>query len=403
MVSRHTFPCDIRLIDTLFSFHCAQTCGHIENRNKRFIEAYANFRVEDVKMDNTIAECSDIYSGSMKDNFFQSLDFIKVLRQIGWRTVFLGFPKRRYQASVLSFAPRGILGYDDLFPCYQVLYGPCMQAIGRDHDPEVLDSLLKDLCFSLRRYGAVSLSVRTPFPFPTGYEVFRKNGFAREITQGEYSVIIDLEKDLDTLWKEMKRFARRDVKTAVEKGVEVRDVETEMELRQFYRIYAETGDRRGFRPYPYHLFEALWNQLEPNGKVKFFIALWKKKPIAGILNTFNNEESVPYIACSMSNLWKLHPNHLLFWHSIKWSREVAGSSIFKLYHVPHKREKVNGIDYYTFKTCFGGYLVEECTFYQKIISPAKFRIFQTLSDKLPKWHFAKSGIESIKKVLAHRH
>jgi hypothetical protein len=349
------------------------------------------------------AECISSYSSSTKGNFFQSLDFSKVLRQIGWKTVSVRFTEGGRQASVLSFAPHGIPVYDDLFSCYQSMYGPCIHTVGRDIDLETLDFLLKDLCFRLKQLRAISLLVRTPFPFPSGYEVFRKNGFVREIIEGEYSVIIDLGKDLDILWKEMKRFARRNVKTAVEKGVEVRDVETEMELRQFYRIYAETGDRRGFRPYPYRLFEALWTQLEPEGKVKFFIAWWKKKPIAGILNTFNNEESVPYIACSVSRLWKLHPNHLLFWHSIKWSKEVAGSSIFKLYHLPHKREKVNGIDYYTFKTCFGGYLVKECTFYQKIISPAKFRIFQTLSDKLPKWHFAKSGIESIKKVLAHRH
>jgi lipid II:glycine glycyltransferase (peptidoglycan interpeptide bridge formation enzyme) len=108
------------------------------------------------------------------------------------------------------------------------------------------------------------------------------------------------------------------------------------------------------------------------------MAWWKDKPIGGILNTFYKEESVPYVACSLSRFWDFHPNHVLFWHSIRWSKEVAGSSVFKIYHIPPKRERVQGIDYYTFKTSFGGRLVEECTFYEKIVSPVKFKILQVL-------------------------
>jgi len=260
-----------------------------------------------------------------------------------------------------------------------------MHAVNGQIDLVVLDSLLKNLCYTLKQSGAIRLKVRTPFPFPYGYKIFSKNGFTREIVKGEYSVFIDLRKDLATLWKEMKRFARRSVEKAIERGVEVKGVETEMDLHQFYRMYVETALRRGFKAYPYRFFDALWTQLEPKGLVKFFIASWKKKPIGGILNTSYAKESVPYISCSLRKFWDHHPNHILFWHSIKWSKEVAGSSLFKLYHVSPKRERIQGVDYYSFKTCFGGDLLEERTFYRKIISPAKFKIFKMFSIKsLPK-------------------
>ena len=333
---------------------------------------------------NVTAEGASGFSRAMEGNFFQSLDFQRVLQQIGWRTVFLRLKKREYPASVLSFAPHN----RRFFSYFRVLYGPCVHSVEGDIDPTILDSLLKNLCSRVKQYGTLFLHVRTPFPFPYGYEVFRKNGFAMESVKGEYSVFIDLRRDLAVLWKEVKRFARRNVKKAVEKGVEVKGVETETELRRFYRIYVETAVRRGFRPYPYRLFEAFWTQLEPKGTVKFFIAWWKKKPVAGVLNTFYKEESVPYIACSLNRFWNLRPNHLLFWHSIKWSKEIAGSSVFKLYHLPSKRERVQGIDYYTFKTCFGGRLAEECAFYHKVFPPANFEILQVLN-KLSKSRLAK--------------
>jgi lipid II:glycine glycyltransferase (peptidoglycan interpeptide bridge formation enzyme) len=182
----------------------------------------------------------------------------------------------------------------------------------------------------------------------------------------------------------MRAVTRRSIKKAVEKGAEVRGIETEQELHEFHRIYLDTSTRRGFNPLPYRLFKELWTQLEPRGLVKFFIVFWRKRPIAGILNTFYQEQSVPYVACSLSRFWNLHPNHLLFWRSIEWSKEVAGSSILNIWHLPQKKDQTESVDYYTFKTSFGGILIEECAFYHKIVSRTRFKIFQLLNSSLPR-------------------
>lgn len=315
---------------------------------------------------------------SRAENFFQSSEFQQVLQTSGWKTVRLQLQERGHESSVLAFAPQKLPFHHGLFPCFSVFYGPCLDHDGTETNLTVLDSLLKSLLSTLKHDGATSLDVRTPFPFPYGYKIFSKNGFTRKVANGDYSVFIDLRKDQATLWSEMKRFARRNVKKAIAKGVEVRGVKTETELHKFYEMYIDTGRRRGFGTHPYRLLKAFWTQLEPKGAVKFLMAWWKDKPIGGILNTFYDGESVPYIACSLSRFWDFHPNHMLFWHSMIWSKEVANSSVFKIYHLPPRRERVQGIDYYTFKTCFGGRIVEECTSYEKIISPVKLKILQAL-------------------------
>lgn len=302
------------------------------------------------------------------------------MRQIRWSTFALDFSKKDGRGFLAAYAPESVPLYSKLFPRFQIFYGP---ALGQNFSLYTLDSLLKNACEIARKKRGIYLFLRTPFPFPYGNDIFVKNGFNRQLEGGEYSVIIDLEKDQDALWSGVKRFARRCVNMARQKGVEVKGVETEEQLRQFYDIYHDTGRRREFHPLPFDMFRALWLRLEPKGMVKFFIAYWKGRPIGGILNTFYARECVPWFSCSLDRFWDLHPNHLLFWHSICWSKEEAQSSIFKLYHVSQKGRKIKGVDYYTFKTCFGGSMIEECAFYDKILSPNTSKVLDTL-EKLPR-------------------
>ena len=325
------------------------------------------------------AMCLSSFPRSMKGNFFQSVEYRRVLHKIGWETLLLKCQEQGCEASALIYLPKSLSLVSHLFRRCRVFYGPCIRTSGEKIDFSVLDLLLKKLSSVGEQLGATFLAVRAPFPFEFGSEIFGRNGFTKEASEGAYSVVIDLDKSLDTVWGEMKRFARRCIKKSIDFGVEIREIETEDDLREFYGIYLSTTARRGFEPYPFQLFRILWRELEPEGLVKFFVASWRNKPIAGILNTFYDQESVPYVACSVDSFWRLHPNHLLFWHSIKYSKEIMGSSIFKLYHVTPKRERVKGVDYFTFKTCFGGQLLEECAFYTKIISPSKFRVYRFLT------------------------
>jgi hypothetical protein len=248
------------------------------------------------------------------------------------------------------------------FPSLTVYYGPIL---GKDANPKALDILLDNLNKEARRRAAVRLDIRTPFSCHTLNDLFEKNGYIRYNPGGEYSVLIDLNKDENELWKEMKNMARSCVRNAIRNNVEIKEIQDEQDLRSFYEIYLETAERRKFLPYPLNFFKAFRLKLEPKGVCKFFLSWHNGIPIAGILNTIYHGQSIPLIQASLYNFWHLHPNHLLYWHSICWSKVVANAKIFKLYHLPQFPPKA-GIDYYTFKTSFGGRLIQECAFYYKI-------------------------------------
>jgi hypothetical protein len=155
--------------------------------------------------DGSTLGCARDFPKLIKHNFFQSLDFRRVLESIGWETIYFESETGRHHASVLAFpqpfSPDGIpvyAVYSRIFPSYRVFFGPCIRPFSMDADPEVLDSPLKGLCAAARHRGAFHLEVRTPFPSAYGSEVFRRNGFARTHFRG---VSIRYTSILRRIWK----------------------------------------------------------------------------------------------------------------------------------------------------------------------------------------------------------
>ena len=308
-------------------------------------------------------------------NFFQSREFYEVLRLANLNPFIITASKPKLSAGLLAYTLPGRPIVSHFFPNLIVYYGPIL---AENADKNALDILLRNLDSEAEERRAIRVDIRTPSPFCELHNVFEKNGYVRYDPGGEYSIIIDLTRDEDTLWSEMRRNTRRAIRKAAEKKVKIREVATERDVRSFYEIYASTAERRKFTPYPFSFLDAFRFKLEPKGVAKFFLAWYRGRPIAGILNTIYNGQSVPFIAASLKEYWKLYPNHLLFWHSICWSKVEAKAEIFKLYHLPRSRSAKNGIDYHMFKTSFGGKLVRECAFYYKVISPFRLQLLESI-------------------------
>ena len=334
-------------------------------------------------------------------NFFQSPEFYDVLRLANRNPFILTAPEQDCTAGLLAYTSPDfrlvsqLRLLSQLFHNLTVYYGPIL---AKTTNSNAVDMLLSDLDSEARKQDAVRVDIRTPFPPSTLNDVFEQNGYIRYDPGGEYSVIIDLTKDEDTLWKEMKRSARENIKKTIQKNVKIKEVDNEQELRSFHQIYLSTAERRDFTPYSFSFFNALRLKCQPKGIAKFFLAWHGEKPIAGILNIVYNGQSVPFIAASLKDYWKPSPNHLLFWHSICWSKVEAKAQTFKLYHLPKSKCPKNGIDYYTFKTCFGGDLIRECSFYYKVISPFKLQLLEKGSRLLREGH-----VRQILRAVGARH
>jgi len=334
--------------------------------------------VNRTKNTSGIEDFDALNSQSPLGNFFQSRQFYEILKLADRAPFFLTASEAR-SAGLLAYTLPDTRFISRFFPNLIVYYGPIL---GKNANSNTLDNLLRQLKKEAQKRGAVRVDIRTPCPFREMHNVFVKNGYVRYDPGGEYSVVINLTKDENTLWREMNSGARRDVKRAIQSSVKIKEVADKRDLCSFYEIYVRTARRRNFVPYSFDFFNAIRLKLEPSGVAKSFLAWRGGIPIAGILNTIYNDQSVVFINASLREYWNHRPNHLLHWHSICWSKNEAKAKTFKLYHLPKSRSLKNGIDYYSFKTSLGGNLIHECYFYYKIVSQIKWQVLETPSKLL---------------------
>lgn len=332
-----------------------------------------HLRVNIMQTSNRIRDFELLNKQHPTGNFFQSHEFYDVLKLANLKPFIVVTSEREVNGGLLAYTLPNPSFISRFFPNLIVYYGPIL---ADTTNLNTLDMLLNNLDLEMRRCGIVQVDIRAPFPYCKLNDIFTQNEYVRYDPGGEYSIIIDLAEDENALWKKTKRLARRSIKRAIKSNVKVTEVASERDLHSFHEIYISTAERRNFVPYSFSFFNAFRLKLEPRGVAKFFIAWHGSKPIAGILNTIYNGQSVPFINASLDEYWKLCPNHLLFWHSMCWSKVEAKAKTFKLYHLPKSKSPKNVIDYYSFKTLFGGDLIHECSFYRKIVSPIKLQILE---------------------------
>lgn len=161
-------------------------------------------------------------------NFFQSPEFYNVLTLAYQNPFVVTAPERDRVAGLLAYVlPEHSSLVSKFFPSLMVYYGPIL---AEDANLNAVDALLRALDSEARKQGALGVTMRTPFPPRKLNDVFGQNGYSRYDPGGEYSVIIDLAKDENALWKEMKRLTRRCIKKAIKRDVKIKEVTNEQEL-----------------------------------------------------------------------------------------------------------------------------------------------------------------------------
>lgn len=117
---------------------------------------------------------------------------------------------------------------------------------------------------------------------------------------------------------------RHRLKWAVNKarkhGLQVRDAETESEVRAWYPLYLEVMRQNAIPPRPYRFFRALWELLRPAGVMRLLLA---EREVAGqrtllagsIILTFGALASYAFTGGRKQD-FIFHPNDLIQWEAI---------------------------------------------------------------------------------------
>ena len=134
------------------------------------------------------------------------------------------------------------------------------------------------------------------------------------------TIIIDLAKNLDELWKNLDKDARWGVNKAKKEGLSVSSIDSEEGWKYFYDIYRDTCKRGGVLPL---------NVEKIREKTNLLVCIKDNKIIAGAVVKEKQEKIELFLNASLVEFLNLQPNNLLYWGIIEYAKE-KGFKIFDL-------------------------------------------------------------------------
>ena len=165
--------------------------------------------------------------------------------------------------------------------------------------------------------------------------------------------------------------ARRKVRIAMKKGVQVRPVGSEY-LDEFVRLMRTTGERDGFNTRPKEYFERMLDALGEH--VRLYMGFYQDAPVCGAITT-NYAGKCCYVYGASDNLHReVMPNYLMQWEMIRWAIET-GCVVYDFQGVSGDLEEGSHMyGLYQFKRGFNGQLDELAGEFDYVYQPLKAKL-----------------------------
>lgn len=195
-----------------------------------------------------------------------------------------------------------------------------------------------------------------------------KNDQGFEGTQPRFVFRLDITPSLDELMASFHSKTRYNIRLAARKGVSIKTVCNQEDLKVFYGILLETANRDRFLVRNYDYFVTLWKELVERGYANLFMAYYQDQPVAGTL-AFTMGSKAWYLYGASSNEHRnVMPNYLLQWEMIKWAKG-RGCTMYDFRGISGDLDPKNPLyGLYRFKRGFGGSMVEFIGDYDLVLS-----------------------------------
>lgn len=216
------------------------------------------------------------------------------------------------------------------------------------------------------------------------------------------TILIDLRKSVDELWKTFSENARRNIRKA-EKNIRVeisvlKEKDRGEQIRRFYELYAQLGKQKKFYVPPFSEVQA---KMEAFAKTSVLLWAYENSPILSkeerlrnpmrFLADTRNDKRIEMMNAPIAVLWLgyvdhtlvyFHPgntergydllaNYLLVWEAMKWGKQ-QGLKYFDFetaYDPRYPFENKQWQGYTEFKRKFGGEFIEFPPSYIKFYNP----------------------------------
>jgi hypothetical protein len=320
----------------------------------------------------------DIWDSFLKTNSLGNL----------WQTIDYGeFIKRLYshaQTVRLIFVQDGVAEgiVQGLFSKYfgfgtvmNVREGPLLGMASRDR-PDVLKALIA----ALEKFGAKNRIIRIKIERPYNWgntDLLANMGYEHIGTKNAYT--IDLGRGSEGLWKHIYGNKRRNIKKALDRGVEFIETNNFEDVEEFYRLLLDLAKRDKFVPGPLSWFQALWNSRSQEFSSKIFFARWKGNNVSSVFATIHAKTIYALGWGYLSTALEVRPNDLLHWKIMEWGCKQG----FLRYHMGdvHPEKDLSGGGTWRWKREWNGDQ-DPVYIFRKSIS--KYSLIEKIYDRLKK-------------------
>lgn len=207
---------------------------------------------------------------------------------------------------------------------------------------------------------------------PENMKILEKMGLEKSPMHlaAEHTVMVDLLKSEDELLANMRRQTRYEVRRADKLGITVSKSSDEAIFKEFHAVQEETAKRQNFVP---PSLKTLLAEREAFGdKITIYKAVNEGKPVAYGLIIKDGKEADYYEAASTELNRKLPGAYALLWRAMK-DLKAEGYGRFNLWGIApagQPNHRYAGVT--TFKTGFGGEVVEFVPAHDLVISKIKY-------------------------------
>lgn len=296
-------------------------------------------------------------------NFLQSPEWAKTNRLIGAESETLKLPENGYALAIIRNARRGRY--------LEISCGPLINW----QNEQVVKQTIEILRETAKKHHAVFVRLRPQLMnTPENLAILKQNGLKKAPMHlaAEHTVIINLKKySEDELLKNMRRQTRYEVRRAKKLGITIEKSASEAIFHKFYHVQQETAKIQNFVPPDEKTLLAEHEAFGENAQI--YVAYSENhEPIAYGLIISGETEADYYEAASTPLHKKLPGAYALLWAAIKDAKN-AGIPRFNLWGIAPKNQphhRYAGVT--TFKTGFGGEVVEFVPAQDLVISPFKY-------------------------------
>jgi lipid II:glycine glycyltransferase (peptidoglycan interpeptide bridge formation enzyme) len=285
-----------------------------------------------------------------KGNVFQSYEWAEVMKREGYAPLFLTARRNDDICGtllVLQDRPRRKLpgAVARLFTKFIIPTEP----MAIDNEAATVESLIQAVDVEAQKRKAISTEWQMSFTRCRVKEPFLNNGY--EVL--EYGThLLDLKKELSTLWSGLRSTVRNEVRRAQKAGIEV--VESE-DIESFHRLSYATYQRTGKSGPSHEHLNNIMSNLKSEGMCKIFCAVQNEQTLAAAFVLLCNKKMYYLYGASAEN--PLGAAKLLHWWTIEWghNRDFEWYDFVGATLNPPPGSKSEGIN--RFKEGFGAELV----------------------------------------------